>query len=124
MPKILATFAVLTMTAFFSLPSPANAASKSQAGAETDQSATMTTDISSRRRRHRHHVYYGWIRDRGPQVSYYWGLPVSYAYGGPAGFYSSWDPYPYYYSYNAGYRSYPYRDWYWGPRLFPYGPWW
>jgi len=127
MPKILATLAVLTIAAFFSLPSPANAA-QSRGGAETDQSATMATDISAHRRRYRYwrgYPYHGWGPSSGPRVSYYWGPPVSYGYGGPAGFYSSWNPYPYYsYAHAGSYRPYPYRYGYWGPNIFPFGPWW
>jgi hypothetical protein len=104
MPKILAILAVLTTAAFFSLPSPASAA-QSKGGAETDQSATVATDISAHRRRYRHRHY-----------PYYYG-----GYGGPyvgvGPFYAGWGG-PYY-------RPYPYRYGYWGgPNIFPFGPWW
>jgi hypothetical protein len=92
MPKILATFAVLTIAAFFALPSSAGAA-QAKGGAETDQSATMPTDISAHRRRyrHRHHPYY---YGGGPHVAV-----------GPV--YAGWGS-PYYR---------PYRHHYWGPYL-------
>lgn len=97
MPKILATFAVLITAAFFTLPAPANAA-QSRGGAETDQSATMATDISSHRRRYRHRHH--WHGHYGP----YWGPRPYYGYG--------------------YYRPYPYRYHHWGPTIFPFGPWW
>jgi hypothetical protein len=103
MPKILVTLAVLAAAAFFSLSSPTSAA-QVNGGAETDQSATMPTDISAHRRRYRHshYPYYGW----GPHV----GVGPFYAgFGAPY-----YRPYPYRYRYS-----------YWGgPHIFPFGPWW
>jgi hypothetical protein len=97
MARILATFALFAAAAFMALSSPASAASRSKSGAESDHAATAPTDISAHRRR----------VDR----RYYYGAPHYGAYA-----------YPYYaYGYH---RPNPYREWYWGPRIFRYGPWW
>ena len=119
MTKILATSAVLATAAFLALPLSANAAPQSRAGAETDQSARMATDISAHRRRHRHYVrviHAGRSPYYAPSLPYYWGPPVSYGYGTAAGFYSSWNPYPYY--------AYTHAGTYHHAHLFPFGPWW
>jgi len=110
MLKILATFSVLTIATAFSL-SPVNPG-QSKNGAETDRSATMATDFSAHRRRHR-----SW---RGP-VLYFRGQPWGPGYysgwapfGGPAGFYSAWRPHRHY---SFGPEA---RYAYWGP----FGPFW
>lgn len=98
MTRILATLALLAAAAFMVLPSSASAAPQSN-GIEMDRSATAPTDISAHRRR--------------AYRRYHHGTPYYGAYAAP---------YPYYaYSY---YRPYAYREWYWGPRIFRYGPWW
>ena len=117
MTKILATSAILATAAFLALPLSANAAPQSRAGAQTDQSAKMATDISAHRRHYVRAVHHGRSSYYVARpLPYYWGPPVSYGYGTAAGFYASWNPYPYYVYTHAG--TYHHAH------LFPYGPWW
>ena len=103
MQKILPALAILAATVFVALPSSVNAASPTKGGAETDQSAMVSTDISAHRRRYRYRTYPRFVRG--------WGYARPYHYGR-------------YYAPNYAY-TYPYRTGYWGgPRIFPFGPWW
>jgi hypothetical protein len=117
MTKILATSAILATAAFLALPLSADAAPQSRAGAQTDQSAKMATDISAHRRHYVRAVHHGRSSYYVARpLPYYWGPPVSYGYGTAAGFYASWNPYPYY--------AYTHAGTYHHAHLFPYGPWW
>ena len=117
MTKILATSAILATAAFLALPLSANAAPQSRAGAQTDQSAKMATDISAHRRHYVRVVHHGRSSYYVARpLPYYWGPTVSYGYGTAAGFYASWNPYPYY--------AYTHAGTYHHAHLFPYGPWW
>ena len=99
MPKNLAIISVLTITVWLSLPSSADAAPL-RMGADVGEDI-VGPGVKTYRPYHRH-VRGDYFRGRP------WGPGIHYscaAFGGPAGYYSQWNPY---------YCNYTYAG-YWGP---------